>query len=432
MSVVEKVIPKSKLSEWRGLDRIGPAVHGMGCIWREQEKDDIGVDGEIELCRPRASGEGLAGTGKIIKVQSKAGAKYVVKDRPDSFASPVTEKDLRYWQSLNLPVLYVVHHPADDALYWKDVKTYLADTPDAFEPPLRIEFDKETDRFDESSYDALLALCELAPERVALDVEETLYTNVLEVVRLPERVFVAPVLPEKQSRFHKRLTGRIPPYRYNAGTLVTLTDPTEGDHALVSVVDGTVDELALDDWLASDPEADNGLRGLLNSLVHRRLRRIGLAFQKRPRRYFYNEGLGVDSPLRQTWTSSRTNRTQPRLVAKHYEYGSYRFYKHLAVDVRADRFVDRWAFVINPQLHYSVDGTRRWEGEVAKSYAIRARAREFNNTYLNNVLFWSHQLSGGHPTFGLDVYGEVVAEVSGVPLTATAGFGVRPPPSDRS
>lgn len=431
MSSLEKVVPKSKLSEWKGLDRIAPTVHGMKCIWREQEKDDIGVDGEIELCRPRQSGDGMAGTGKIIKVQSKSGMSYVVKDGPDSFASPVSEKDLRYWQDLNLPVLYVVYHPADDVLYWKDVKAYLAETPDAFEPPLRIEFDKEADRFDESSYDALLDLCEIAPERVALDIVETLYTNVLEVVRLPERVFVAPVLPEKQSRFHKRLTGRIPPYRYNGGTLITLTDPTRGDHALVSVVDGAAEEIALDDWLTQDPEADYGLRGLLNSLVHRRLRHIGLAFQKRPRRYFFNEGLSVDSPLRRTWTNSRTNRTPTRQVAKYYEYAGNRFYKHLAVDVRADRFGDRWAFAVNPKLHYSTDGTRRWEGEVARSYAIRARAREFNNTYLNNILFWSHQLSGGEPTFELNVYGEVVAEVSGVPLTATAGFGVRPSPPDR-
>lgn len=431
MSVTEKVIPKSKLSEWKGLDRIGPTVHGMGCIWREQEKDDIGVDGEIELCRPRASGEGLAGTGKIIKVQSKAGKSFVVKDTPTSFSSPVTEKDLHYWQNLNLPVLYVIYHPVDDALYWKDVKAYLTDTLDAFDPPLRLTFNKASDRFDESSYDALLALCELAPERVAVNVEETLYTNVLEIVRLPERVFVAPVLPEKQSQFHKRLTGRIPPYRYSGGTLITLSDPTDGDHALVSVVDGTAEEVALADWLGSDPEAENGLRGLLNGLIHRHLRRIGLVFHKQSRRYFFNEGLDIDSPLKRTWTNSRTNRTPSRLVAKYYEYGTYRFYKHLAVDVRADRFGDHWAFVINPQLHYSVDGTRRWEGEVAHSYAIRARAREFNNTYLNNVLFWSHQLSGGQQTFELDVYDEVVAEVSGVPLTATAGFGVRPSPTDR-
>jgi hypothetical protein len=53
MSALHKIVSKSKLSEWQGLDRISVIIHGMRCIWREQEKDDIGVDGEIELCRPR-------------------------------------------------------------------------------------------------------------------------------------------------------------------------------------------------------------------------------------------------------------------------------------------------------------------------------------------------------------------------------------------
>jgi hypothetical protein len=141
----QKIVPQSKISEWRGLDRIATVVHGMRCIWREQEKDDIGIDGEIELCRPRADGEGFIGTGKIVKVQSKSGSKYVVRDKDDSFASPVAEKDLRYWRELNVPVIYVVYHPDDDRLYWKDVKAYLGNNPNALKPPLRVEFDKAAD-----------------------------------------------------------------------------------------------------------------------------------------------------------------------------------------------------------------------------------------------------------------------------------------------
>jgi Domain of unknown function (DUF4365) len=73
LSAPRKIVPKSKLTEWRGLDSIASVVHGMRCIWREQEKDDIGIDGEIELCRQRDDGEGMFGTGKIVKVQSKSG-----------------------------------------------------------------------------------------------------------------------------------------------------------------------------------------------------------------------------------------------------------------------------------------------------------------------------------------------------------------------
>ena len=55
------------------------------------------MDGEVELCRPRDDGgDGFVGTGKIVKVQSKSGSSYVIRDTDASFASPVAEKDLHY------------------------------------------------------------------------------------------------------------------------------------------------------------------------------------------------------------------------------------------------------------------------------------------------------------------------------------------------
>jgi hypothetical protein len=208
MSALHKIVPKSKLSELRGLDRIAVVIHGMRCIWREQEKDDIGVDGEIELCRPRPDAEGLIGTGKIVKVQSKSGSSYVIKDDDESFASPVAVKDLHYWSQLNVPIIYVVYHPDDDSLYWKDVKAYLADRPGAFTPPHRIEFDKTADRFDESAYPALCALCEQAPERVSTETGEKLYTNLLPVLHLPKRIWVAPVTAGKAATLPRPPDGR--------------------------------------------------------------------------------------------------------------------------------------------------------------------------------------------------------------------------------
>jgi len=53
MNAPGKILAKSKISEWNGLDGISAIVHGMRCIWREQEKDDFGIDGEIELCLPK-------------------------------------------------------------------------------------------------------------------------------------------------------------------------------------------------------------------------------------------------------------------------------------------------------------------------------------------------------------------------------------------
>lgn len=423
---MNKIVPKSKLSEWRGLDRITGVVHGMRCIWREQEKDDIGIDGEIELCRPRDDGEGLVGTGKIVKVQSKSGASYVVKDSDGAFASPVAEKDLLYWRDLNVPVIYVVFHPDDDRLYWKDVKSYLQAHPEALRPPHRIEFDKEKDCFDEGAYAALCALCEAAPERVATDAGEVLHTNLLEFLELPRRLWLCPVLPEKRPRFHDRLTGIIPPYVYRSGSIVTLRDPTEPGTALTGVVDPSPEEFGLEDWLGQGTAAEDELVTLLNGVVHRHLRGMGLEYDKDLRRYFFNKGVAADAPLHRKWTSSRTGRTQPRLVAKYYAYGKLNFFRHQALKVQVQQFGASWAISLRPAFHFTVDGRRLWAGEAARSYAIRARAEQYNNAYLNDVLFWANQLSRGERVFALRVGSEQVATVSGTPLTVQADFTVRP------
>jgi hypothetical protein len=51
-------------------------------------------------------------------------------------------------------------------------------------------------------------------------------------------------------------------------------------------------------------------------------------------------------------------------------------------------------------------------------------AEEYNNVYLNNVLFWANQLSRGEPTFHLQIGDEIVATVSGVPLTVETTFSI--------
>ena len=267
-------------------------VHEMHCIWREQEKDDIGIDGEIELCRPRDDGEGMIGTGKIIKVQSKSGSHYVVRDTDKDFASPVEEKDLFYWRELNVPAIYVVFHPDDDCLYWRHVQAYIAETPNALQPPHRIDFNKSRDRLDKAAYPVLAKLCELAPERVLTDRGEILYTNILPVISLPQEIFVTPVLPEKQPNFHDRLNGAqwIPPYFYAAGIVATLIDPTVRGTALTDVVDhGGVETHALDDWLGQDEHNEDRLRALLNSTLHRHLRHLRVRVFKNASAIFFQQ-----------------------------------------------------------------------------------------------------------------------------------------------
>jgi Domain of unknown function (DUF4365) len=420
-----KVIPQSKISEWQGLDRIAAYVHHMKCIWREQEKDDIGIDGEIELCKNRDDGDGYIGTGKIVKVQSKSGLSYIKRDKEKTFAASVRHQDLCYWRDVNLPVLFIVYHPEDDKLYWKDIKTYIDSESNIFTKPYEIKFNKQNDIFDENVYQQLCQLCEEAPERIDSNTDETLFSNLLEVTRLPEQIYVTSVLPEKRPQFHQRLSGFKPPYIFDDSSVISLTDPSITENALTPVIDSSsVMSVDLSDWLEQDEKAINYLKQLLNKLLHKHLCRQGLVFQRELKRYFYNEGLSKDKAISREWTNSRTGRTQPRLVGKYYVYGKHEFFKHLALSARFEQYGSKWAIHIKPMHYFSVDGSLRWMGETARSFSIRNRVREYNTQYLNHVLFWSFILSNGKPEFSLKLDHKPIVTIKGSPESVNVSFGI--------
>lgn len=427
-----KKVPPSKETEWKGLDRISDVVHGMRCIWREQEKDDIGIDGEIELCVERTDGDGRVGTGKIVKVQSKSGSSYVTKNTATSFEMPTRRSDLEYWNKVNVPVIVVVYHPADDKLYWVDVKAQIEAREDIFTQPYRLRFDKAEDIFDASAYERLLEIVNTAPERVALDVEETLFTNALEILSMPSTVVRSTVLPEKRAQFRQRLTGFVPPHLYRVGTTITFTEPTATENALKDVVEGPGDVLDLEEWLDDAGANENNFRFLLKRLLHKHLiHEVKLAYDRDLKRYYYPINAPKEDARKVKWKSLRTKRSATRTVAKKHTYGPLTFYRHLALEPEFMRIGDAWALIIEPKHHYTTDGSTRWDSKKARSYAIRNRAREYNAQYLNHILFWAHIISGGKKSFALSLDRTDLVRISGAPMSAEVGFGVRVTPSTR-
>jgi len=93
---MSKTIQNSKFVEQAGLDRISQEVRNMGHLWREITKDDYGIDGEIELLKAKPSGDGREVSGKIIKVQAKAGNSYITRDKSKSFSVKSRKEDFHF------------------------------------------------------------------------------------------------------------------------------------------------------------------------------------------------------------------------------------------------------------------------------------------------------------------------------------------------
>jgi hypothetical protein len=110
-----KVLQSDHVSR-RGIAKIASVCAEMGYLWRETNSSDVGLDGEIEIV------ESGKATGKIIKVQSKAGSSYIRGTNGSKFRVYVDVEHCDYWAGVINPVIAIIYDPQIDAAYWIDIK----------------------------------------------------------------------------------------------------------------------------------------------------------------------------------------------------------------------------------------------------------------------------------------------------------------------
>jgi len=419
-----KTVTTSKFSEWKGLDRIGPMVHRMPSIFREISKDDFGIDGEIEIMVSKANGEGFETTGGIIKVQSKSGASYIRQDSEQSFSTPVERSDLEALVGANVPVIFIVYHPADYVLYWKDIKYYVKTTPLVFQSPLCITFEKSQDRFDETCYPALCALAAISPPPISTLQKERLYSNLLLVKSAPRLVTQASTAYGHMREVREQLMGFVPPFCITAGQLSTLSDLRNPQCPLRLFCDlTTIRDVPTTRWIEEEQGANDYIF-LLNQLLSAHLRRNGLHYQRDFHRYYFPRLDETREEFKHEWLSVRTGHTAYRAVVRHYRYGKESYWRHLAAQFSFKRFGSLLCLQILPKYLYTTDGQTPYDTTKAGPATTRIKAVEHNINVLNQVLFWADFLSERTPTIELRLDGRTLMVIEKEPLSGIAPFAI--------
>ena len=435
---MSKIIGKSKHSEWAGLVRIRQVVSlEMKCIYRETSSDDFGIDGTIEMSIPTADGQGRT-KGGIVNFQSKAGKKYVTADNEKTFATHIELKDIEYWVSSNVPVIFIVFHPADDCLYYIDIKNYVQNNPVIYTKPHKILFDKEKNIFDKNAYYELCRLAETTPPPVDFTQSERLFSNLFPVT-WHTRVFTSAttdyisreeIFYDFNAKTESEEKFRLPPFFLFENRIYTLTDLrnpanllrdfcdnlTISDHDVYSWLDVN-DENELDRGFGGRDEFDDldfvrerdsieiyarrdrqrrthalrsNVTNLFNQLLGKHLAECGLEYNRDFKRSYFPRENETDLEFTRNWRSIRTGAKDKRAVCKYYDqYGSYRFWRHEALSAGFRVFGNRVYLEIEPKLLYTEDGEIPCASEMVGPYSTRYKARRFNSQVLNDVLFWA-------------------------------------------
>jgi hypothetical protein len=111
--------PRNLLQERAGILAVATEVNRLGLIWRETVMVDVGIDGQIEFVNE--AGEAV---GHLAAVQVKSGPSHFHDDGSEWRFYP-DPKHRFYWERFPIPVLVILHSPADGATYWVDARQAL-------------------------------------------------------------------------------------------------------------------------------------------------------------------------------------------------------------------------------------------------------------------------------------------------------------------
>lgn len=425
-----KTVLASKFQELKGLDRIGTTVHQMEYLFREISKDDVGLDGEIEVLTPNPNGQGFTTTGGIIKVQAKSGHSFVIHDTPTSFATPVKRADLEYWYSATFPVLFIVYHPGEDRLYYKEIKSYVRTTHMIWQAPYRIEFDKAADEFGPANKDQVAALSNVSPPRVSFQQKERLFSNLFLVKRMPRMLTHAPTEHKDARNVRTQIKGYVPPFCIVEGRLYSLADLRDPRCVLRNYCDVTlIGEILADQWL-KDENRRRDYVYMLNRLLSNHLYRCGVRHHPHYNRHYFPRRDDEGLEFKQDWYNVRTSRTAPpRITAKHYEYGLDAFWRHQAAVFAFKQFGNAWFLQVTPKYMVTADGWEPYDPDRIGPLITKIKAREHNPHVLNHVLFWADVLSQHGPTIEIQLDRRTVMLIERSPYSGVAGFAIPDDPA---
>lgn len=431
-----KTVLESKFTELEGLDRISQVVHEMKCLFREITKSDYGIDGEIEICTLKENGKGYQATRGIIKVQAKSGKSYITQDTPDSFAAKSSRDDFEYWHTSNFPTAFIIFHPQDKKLYWKEMTTYLNSTPNVWKSPYKITFNKAEDEFTSDCLSRIQSIAQIGSSRISNKEREKLFSNLLKIPKMPDKVWSAFCNVKHHKDILQEVRGFIPPFKIVAKELHTLADLNVSDCVFrpYCEVQNIVSSEATQVFV-SDPDKRRVYVYLINQLLYKHLRRSGLAYNKEFNRYYFPRQKDGAKEVKVRWYNIRRGRYshRPVTVVKYYEYGQDKFWRHTAAKIQIILFNNNWFLQILPMYLFTIDGRIPWNPEKVGPYTTSIKAQETNQPVLNHVLFWSYILSGRTSKgrtidivmpFGKTSKSKTIMSIEKMPVTGIANFAI--------
>lgn len=223
-------------------------------------------------------------------------------------------------------------------------------------------------------------------------VDETLYTNLYRVERIPAIRSALTDFPTKKL-IRQELRCRLPAFVVSGGRLYTSSVIKGADNPLKRVVDtGSIEDVPFEFWLEND-DNKRVLTALFNVHASHRCEGMGLTYDAIGQRYYGDKARVTGEKLR--WLSHVKAGSRALIIPYKNDEG-VQFYRHRAIRLAFRMLGDEAFLQVNPGWTFTHDGSAVIEDRKRRS-ALNTRLRSHvdNDDEFTEQRFWAWLLSRG-------------------------------------
>lgn len=223
------------------------------------------------------------------------------------------------------------------------------------------------------------------------NIQETLYSNLLEVTRLPEVIWSADPIADYRTHTFPNRPGVA--FKFWNDRIVSFADLSDQKGPLANrVVPSSVRDEQLLAWL-NDPDKQRIIIELLNREIRLHAERLGMQHEPNKEKFFFScSGDYRTEAWKPRIKSSSTLKVAQRMWVQ--QLGKY-LYWHIAVVARFTYVGGRLYLTLTPTIQLTDDGRRAIFGAKEGTVITRLTYNRYNSSYLNSILFWAFKLADG-------------------------------------
>jgi uncharacterized protein YktA (UPF0223 family) len=396
--------------------------HNPILIWREETKNDFGIDGEIEFTYRTPNGK-IAVEGKVIKVQLKSTKLkgYISKENDETFDFIAKDVDVEYWSGHSCDVILVVYFESEEELYARKITREDLNKSRKTQP---IAFSKKENKLINGDNSFETKYSKWFKQRVSYNHEEKLFSNLFKFFQLPKFVKVFDSLFSDPRDIFNSLDNsvNIPPFVLKRKKLYSFANLDDfADFKEFVVADNGIVRTENTKYWITDEDNRRIVVQLLNRYIKDYCYKKGVRYSRDYNRYYFK--IGPDESIRKERYVSKKGRDTERTVAQRQEYYTPHV-RHFAFQTDYVYSDEVLYLVINPKYLFTSDGISPLEDKrLITKLTNYQTARELNQSVINQVYFIFKFLSNNRASLHLSDFTEEEIVV-GQPKSFKVPFGI--------